>query len=368
MTECTLSILDNVDLSRRRFLMAVASGVSGICYGLLSPPTARSHTTIQTLTLGRVLMGTVVESEANHPDLSIAREAVSASLKQMAEVDRLMSIFLPHSEISRVNRFAATLPTQVGPQTFSVLQEAENIARLSRGAFDVTIHPLMQLWRSASKNGRLPSQQEIDSALGLVACGDLSLDAEHRRVRFRQPGMGIDLGGIAKGYAVDVAAEAFASRGVNSGLINAGGDLRVVGRNREGNSWRVGLRHPLTPSRLLLSILVEDEAVATSGNYFRSFTVAGRRYGHLLRPRNGTAADVPLSATVVAKTAMRADGLATAAMIHEGEALDFMHRLAGVEGIVVNRLAGHPGKVSVQVTPGLEGRVELLDHWSVFER
>jgi len=367
MTERALAILDDVNLGRRQFLMAVASGVAGISFGILSPTQAQSSFRQRTLILGRLLMGTVVEIEANHADLSIARDAIEGGLQRMVDVDRLMSTFRPDSEISLVNRLAATLAVPVGEETFGVLTEAKRIGLMSGGALDVTIHPLMQLWHCTTTDGRLPSWREIEATLGLVAHTGLSLDPNHRCVRLHQSGMGIDLGGIAKGYAVDVAAEALTQRGVHSALINAGGDLRVVGPNRDGGSWRIGLRHPLAPSRLLLSVLVEDEAVATSGNYFRYFTVGGRRYGHLLHPRTGTPADRALSATVVAQSAMRADGLATAAMVHGAGAIGFIRRVSGVEGIVVNPLARHPGKVSVQITPGLRGRVALLDRSAELE-
>ena len=336
-------------------------------FGLLSPETAQSNSKMRTLTLGRLLMGTVVEIEANHPDLSIARTAIEAGLQRMENVDRLMTVFQHDSEIGLVNRMAATRAVAVGQETFAVLTEAERIARMSDRAFDVTIYPLVQLWHDTTEAGRLPSSQEIESALGLVGVDGLSLDPANRSVRLQRTGMGIDLGGIAKGYAVDVAAEAFNLGGVRSGLIDAGGDLRVVGRNRDGDIWKIGLRHPLAPSRLLLSVLVEDEAAATSGNYFRYFTVGGRQYGHLLRPRTGTPADAALSATIIAKSAMRADGLATAAMVHGAGAMDLIRRVRGVEGIVVNPLARHPEKVSVQITPGLRGRVELLDRFAKLE-
>jgi thiamine biosynthesis lipoprotein len=313
-------------------------------------------------------MGTVVEIEANHPDLSLAREAIETGLRRMMDVDRLMSTFQPDSEISLVNRSAAALPVTVGQETFGVLAEAKRIGLISGGALDVTIDPLMRLWRRTTQRGRLPSSREIDAALGLVAHGGLSLDPDNRRVRLRHPGMGLDLGGIAKGYAVDVAADTLERRGVSSALVDAGGDLRVVGRDRDGGSWRIGLRHPLEPSKLLLSVLVEDEAVATSGNYFRYFTVGGRQYGHVLRPRTGTPAESALSATIIAKSAMRADGLATAAMIHGADAMEFIQRVGGVEGIAVQPLTRHPGRVSVQLTPGLRCRVELLDRSAELER
>jgi len=368
MTVRVLSILDDLHLSRRRFLTMLAVSVAGIYSGLLSPTPARSRPNVRTLTLGRPLMGTVVEIEANHPDLPTARGAIDAGLRRMADVDRLMSTFRPDSEISRVNRLAAARPVSVGKETFAVLTEAKRIGCLSGGALDVTVHPLMQLWRSTTKEGRLPSSREIEAALGLVAHSGLVIDPSTHCVALEHPGMGIDLGGIAKGYAVDVAAEALMRHGVDSGLVDAGGDLRVVGRNRQGRSWRIGLRHPVAPSRLLLSMLVEDEAVATSGNYFRYFTVGGRQYGHLLHPHTGMPAESVLSATVIARCAMRADGLATAAMIRGTDAMAFIQRVSGVEGIVVSALARHPEKVLVQLTPGLRGRVERVDRSAVFDR
>jgi thiamine biosynthesis lipoprotein len=368
MTQRDLPILDELVLSRRRFLLAIAGGAVGAVFELLSPRRAWGNLKMQTLTLGRLLMGTVVEIEANHPDLSFAREAIQAGLRRMMDVDRLMSTFRSDSEISQVNRLAAALPVTVGEETFGVLTEANRIGLISRGALDVSIHPLMQLWRRTTENGRLPSSQEIEATLGLVAHGGLSLDPDNRGVRLQHPGMGLDLGGIAKGYAVDAAAETLKRYGISSALVDAGGDLRVVGDNRDGGIWRIGLRHPLAPSRLLLSVLVEDEAAATSGNYFRYFTVGGLRYGHLLHPRTGTPADSALSATVIAQNAMRADGLATAAMVHGVDAMAFIQGVSGVEGIVVNPLARHPGKVSVQITPGLRGRVELLDRSAELER
>ncbi|MBI4381980.1 MAG: FAD:protein FMN transferase [candidate division NC10 bacterium] len=368
MIDRDLPILDEFGLSRRRFLMAIAGGTVGTLFGLLSPNRAWSNSKIRTLTLGRLLMGTVVEVEANHPDLSIAREAIETGLRRMMDVDRLMSTFRPDSEISLVNRSAATLAVPVGEETFGVLSEAKEIAQMSGGALDVTIHPLMQLWHCRTKEGRLPSSREIEATLDLVAHSGLSVDPNSRSVQLQHPGMGIDLGGIAKGYAVDVAAQALKQCGVYSGLVDAGGDLRVIGRSRDGGVWRIGLRHPLAPSRLLLSVLVEDEAAATSGNYFRYFTVGGLRYGHLVHPRTGTPADSALSATIIARSAMRADGLATAAMIHGAGAMAFIQSVSGVEGIVVHPLARHPGKVSVHITPGLRGRVELLDRSAELER
>ncbi len=368
MAERDLQILDEFDPSRRRLLLAIAGGVVGAIFGPILSGRAWGNSRMQTLTLGRLLMGTVVEIEANHPDLAVQRKAIEAGLKRMTDVDRLMSTFRSDSEVGLVNRLAATRPVSVGEETFGVLTEAKDIALMSGGALDVTIYPLMELWRRTTQRGRLPSTREIEAALSLIDHSGLSIDPNKRSVRLQQPGMGIDLGGIAKGYAVDVAAHTLKQRGVNSGLINAGGDLRVIGRNRDEGIWRMGVRHPLTPSRLLLSVLVEDEAAATSGNYFRYFTVGKQRYGHLLHPQTGTPANSALSVTIIAKSAMRADGLATAAMIHGTDAMAFIQSVSGIEGIVINSLARHPGKVVVHTTPGLRGRVERLDRFEELEQ
>ncbi len=368
MSDHGLSVLDQECLSRRRFLATVAAGLGGMVFGSLAPVRASGGVTQpRKLTLGRVLMGTVVECEANHPDLSVARHAVEAGLERMIEVDLLMSSFRSDSEIGQVNAAAGRQAVPVGPRTFRVLAEAQRIAEMSGGAFDVTTHPLTRLWRATTKMGRLPSRREIDMTLSSIGFDRLSLDPRTRRVQLCDHGMGIDLGGIAKGYAVDLAAEALTQRGVSSGLINGGGDLRVVGSSSQGGAWRIGLRHPLAPSTLLVSVLVEDEGIATSGNYFNFFEVGGSRYSHLLHPKTGWPADAPLSATAIAKSTMQADAVATAAMISGRDAPAFIQQSADVEGIVVRSLPRRADKLIVQITPGLRGRVEPLHPSAVIE-
>ncbi len=350
---------------RRRFLAGLAGGVGGMLLTLRSPAAAHAGQEPRTVVLGRLMLGTLVESEACHPDLSGAREALRAGFDRIDGVDRLMSIFRSDSEVSRISVAAGAHSVPVSAETWEVLREARELGVRTGGALDVTILPLMRLWSRAAGEDRLPAPRDLDRAARGVGFRDLVLDAGTRSVALRQPGAGIDLGGIAKGYAVDAAVEALRARGVRSGIVNAGGDLRVLGRGPGGSPWRIGLRHPLRPETLLLSLAVEDEGVATSGNYFRYFEIAGRRYGHVLDPRTGTPAETALSVTVVAPHAMRADGLATGALVRGASgALDVIGAI-GVEGIVVTERTGHPGRVVVHVTPGLRGRLDLLDSTAV---
>lgn len=316
--------------------------------------------------LGRPMLGTLVETEAYHPDRALARAALRAGFDRIDDVDRLMSVFREDSEISRVNRAAGTEPVPVTGDTGRVLSEARAIAVHTAGALDVTVLPLMQLWKAAVIGGRPPSPAALDrTRRGVGIATHLTLDDGGSTAFLKEPGAGIDLGGIAKGFAVDLAVEALHARGITSGIVNAGGDLRVIGRAATGGSWRVGLRHPLRPDTLLLSVLVEDEGVATSGNYIRYFEIGGRRYGHVLDPRTGTPAETALSVTVIAPSAMRADGFATGALAHGAEgALELIER-AGLDGIVVTRSFRPSGSVIARVTRGLAGRVELIDSTAV---
>ncbi|MBI3629705.1 MAG: FAD:protein FMN transferase [Candidatus Rokubacteria bacterium] len=351
-------------VNRRRFLAGLGGGLGGMLLALRAPGGAAERAEPRTAVIGRLMLGTLVETEASHESVAAARDALRAGFDRIDDVDRLMSVF-HDSEVTRLARGAGAEAAALSEDTYRVLAEARAVAAVTRGALDVTILPLMRLWTAAAESGRVPSRAELDATARLVGVDGLVLDARARTARLTAPGAGVDLGGIGKGYAVDVATDALRARGVRSGIVNAGGDLRVLGRGPGGTPWRIGLRHPLRPESLLLALSIEDEAVCTSGNYFRYFTVAGRHYGHVLDPRRGTPAETALSATVVASQAMRADGLATGALVCGVHgALDVM-AAAGVDGVVVSEWKGHPGGVVAHVTRGLAGRVELLDPTAV---
>ena len=152
----------------------------------------------------------------------------------------------------------------------------------------MTVGPLVRLWREARRSGRLPDEAARQTALGRVGWRHLVLDAGARTATLAVPGMQLDLGGIAKGYAVDRAAAALRDWGIGSALVNAGGDLYAIGTNADGEPWRIGVRDP-NGDGVIATLDVEDRAIATSGDYERAFTFAGRRYHHLLDPRTGRA-------------------------------------------------------------------------------
>ena len=312
-------------------------------------------------------MGTAVECQAFHEAPSQARRAVEAAFGAVRQVDRDMSLYRPDSDVGRLNRLSGQEEITIRPSTAAVLRASLGIGRNSRGALDVTITPLLNQWGFYSVRKEAPGTRQLDAALALVDYRRVHFDGVKGTVRLGRPGMQLDFGGVAKGFAVDQAVEALRAQGVRNGMVNAGGDLGLLGRHPDGDPWVVGVQHPLTPTGLLLALSLDGGAVATSGNYLRYRVYEGRRFGHLLHPRHGYPADTALSMTVVAPTAMAADALATAAIVMGHGGLAWLDSLTGVEAVMVSRFPSRPERLLVRVSRGLRDRLTLLDGTTIVE-
>ncbi|HEA47351.1 MAG TPA: FAD:protein FMN transferase, partial [bacterium] len=188
-------------------------------------------------------------------------EDFTAAFTEMRRVEKLMNVYDPESEISRVNRLADKEPIKISKEIFEVLKEALRYSRLTSGAFDVSIRPLSHLWGTKGKLKEIPEAREIEERLPLVNYRNIILDERNQTVEFKREGMAIDLGGIAKGYALDCAIRVLKERGVKEALINAGGDIKVTGKR----DWKIGLQHPRKEDKVLVVIKLKDQAIATSG-------------------------------------------------------------------------------------------------------
>lgn len=292
-----------------RRLLPLTAAVLGAAVAALdgrqSPATTRVH---------RLLMGTSMTIEVSGGDDPARRAAIEEAFAAMAEVDRLMSHYRTDSEIAAVNRRAAAAPVPVSDPVMSVLRAAETISRRSGGAFDITVGPLMKLWGFYQKQPRVPTRAELDAIRPLVDYRGVTLDARAKTVRFARHGMEIDLGGIAKGFAVELAGGVLRRRGV-SGFVDAGGNQYFVGTPPSHTRWNVGIEDPDRRGALLGVLNLSGGAVATSGNYQNAFEIGGRRYGHILDPRTLVPSEVSLSVTIVAKDATIADGLTKAVFL-----------------------------------------------------
>ena len=232
----------------------------------------------------RPVMGTFARIVVVADNLKIARESIKSAFLEIDTVDMLMSDYKEDSEISLINKNAFKESVKVTKPTFEVLQKAVEFSELSEGAFDITIGPLVDLWRSAADANSLPTEDEISHARSKVGYEKLILDPVGNTVRFKAEGMRIDLGGIAKGYAVDRGMNMLQQAGVTTALVSAGGDTRVSGK-RWDRPWHIGIRNPRDEGSIVSMVPLENSAISTSGDYERYFVEDGVRYHHILDPK-----------------------------------------------------------------------------------
>jgi thiamine biosynthesis lipoprotein len=283
------------------------------------------------------IMGTRIYVELwagdNDRDKLRGEQAIDAVMDEMRHIDESMSVYKTTSEVSKVNRLAARQPVKISPELFQLLTTALEYSRITEGAFDITYASVGYMYDFRAR--KRPSEQQIETVLPAVNYRHVLLDPASSTVRFSQPGVRIDLGGIAKGFAVDKGIEILQRRGYTHALVNAGGDSRVIG-DRFGKPWVIGIRHPDHPDQVITRVPLTDSAFSTSGDYERYFDEGGVRYHHIIDPHTGHSASKVRSATVIAPTATRTDGLSkTAFVLGPNEALRIYNSLPDVDAILV---------------------------------
>ena len=281
------------------------------------------------------IMGTRISMELWAEDPASAGRAIDAVLAEMRRVDELMSTYKPTSQLSKVNAEAAQHPVAVTPELFKLLETSLEYSEITGGAFDITYASVGYLYDF--RRHIHPSEEAIDKALPGINYRHVLLDGAHTTVRFSQAGVRIDLGGIAKGHAVDRAIAILETFGIRHAVVSAGGDSRVIG-DRFGKPWVIGIRNPRAadPREFITRIPLEDAAVSTSGDYERFFDEGGVRYHHIIDPKTGHSASKVLSATIIGPTATRTDGLSkTAFVLGPEECLRLIDRLGDVDAVLV---------------------------------
>ncbi len=264
-----------------------------------------------------------VQLAANRDDDSM--EHVFAALDLVEALEAQMTVYRDDSEVIRINREAAQRPVSVEPRLFALFQHAEKLHRDTAGALDITSGPLSEAWGFSRREGRVPSDKTLAAARQQVGMKHVVLDGERQTIAFRRPGVSVNLNSIGKGYALDRMAELFSLQRIDDYLLH-GGKSSVLARGdqpgRDGQGWKIGLRHPLRSAERLAELRLRDQALSTSGSGTQFFIRRGRRYGHILDPRTGRPAEKLLSATVIAPTAAEAEGLSTAFYVMGPEAVE----------------------------------------------
>ena len=253
----------------------------------------------------RIAMGTTVEV------ISPDKRAAAVAFAEIKRIEDLLSKYKQDSEISRLNRLGKL---NVSSDTLYIIKDAKKFWLASDGAFDVTVGPLMDIWGFTDKVCKLPNKSKVTETLKLVGFDKVVIEETNRQIKFRLAGMKVDLGAIAKGYSVDCAVKKLKEAGINSCLINAGGDIYCLG-DKFGKPWNVAIQNPRGKD-VITYLQLKDKAVATSGDYEQYFIKRHKRYAHIFNPKTGYPADSGvISATVIASDCTTADALATSIFV-----------------------------------------------------
>ena len=284
------------------------------------------------------LMGTRVSVELWHDDPDAGEALVADVLNEYRRIDRLMSTYKADSEISRLNNSAVAGPVEIDRELFDLIGRALALSQASSGAFDISYESIGYLYDFRRRIR--PDTEQLRRGLEAVDFSRIQLDEQTATVFFEVEGMRINLGGIAKGYAVERGAAMLAEQGVRHALLNAGGDSRVLG-DRRGEPWVIGIRHPRADGEVFTRLPIVDEAISTSGDYERFFDEDGRRYHHIIDPTTGEPTNGMLSVTVMGPDATITDGLSTTVFVLGVEAgIDLIESFEGYESVVVDSGGG----------------------------
>jgi FAD:protein FMN transferase len=280
------------------------------------------------------IMGTRVSVELWHEREDQGRQAIQEVFDEFRRLDDKLSPYKEHSELSLVNRMAAEGPLPISEEFFQLLERSREYSELTQGAFDITFASVGHLYDY--RTGEKPSPETTQASLPLIDYHHVILDREQRSVFFQRPGVKIDLGGIAKGYAVDQAIALLQKRGIRHALVTAGGDSRLLG-DHQGRPWQIGIQAPRRKNAIATTLNLSDTAVSTSGDYERYFESDGVRYHHIISPKTGRSASEMQSVTIIGPNATRTDALSTSLFVLGVEAgMDLINRLDDVEAVMID--------------------------------
>lgn len=316
-------------ISRRRFLQIIAvAGAAGLAYKLgFSPFNGNNGYQARQ---SRVMMGTLINLIVYAPDEEQCHLALAETFTRMEKLESLFSRYQPESEVSRLNR-DGHLPS-ASPDLLNLLEIADEVHLMTNGAFDISVLPLLQLYKTES----LPDGSLIENTLPLIGYDKVKRHKDS--IRFTESGMGITVDGIGKGYIVDQGVASLNRNGFENVYVEAGGDLMASGIKQGGQPWRIGIRNPRPETAAsLMTIEASNQAVATSGDYIHAYS-KDRRHHHILDPRTGVSPPELASATVLAPTVALADALATSAMVMGvKQSIELIESMDGCEGFFIDK-------------------------------
>jgi thiamine biosynthesis lipoprotein len=280
------------------------------------------------------IMGTRVHAEVWHEDAGTGHAVLDAVLAEMRRIESEYSPYLDDSELSKLNREAGRGWVETTPEMIDLLQKSAQVSRMTNGAFDITYASVGRYYDY--RKGARPDDATLAEGLEAINYEFVEIDAERSRVRFTHPHVYIDLGGIAKGYAVDRCIELIEAAGITAAAVAAGGDSRILG-DRQGEPWTVGVQDPRNEEEMAVLLPLVDTAVSTSGDYERFFVEDGIRYHHILNPRTGDSARDSWSVTILGPEATFTDAMSTSVFVlGPDKGLELINRLPGIDAIIID--------------------------------
>ncbi|UCE90707.1 MAG: FAD:protein FMN transferase [Pseudomonadota bacterium] len=282
----------------------------------------------------QAVMGTSIAVQLWHTDADFADACIAAVMSEMHRIDAAMSPYKESSELSKVNREAARFPVAASKELFDLIARSLEMSERSGGAFDITYASVGRMYDYRAR--KKPGNAEIETALKAVNYHHIKLDRARGTIRFTHPGVYIDLGGIAKGHAVDRGISLLRERGIRHALVSAGGDSRILG-DRRGRPWFTGIKDPRNPQRAPVVLPLSDTAISTSGDYERYFIEDGVRYHHIINPGTGRSARAARSVTVLGPDATTTDALSTTLFVLGPEkALKLADTMPEIDAIIID--------------------------------
>jgi thiamine biosynthesis lipoprotein len=280
------------------------------------------------------LMGTRVHIELWSEDASQADNVMSIAMAEIQRIDWLMNPLNPQSELYKINQLAVKKPLKISAELHGIISKSLYFSELSHGAFDISFSSVGQHYNY--RKGVVPSKAEIKKLKQHINYQAIKLDAVATTIFLAEEGMHLDLGGIAKGYAVDRAITLLLEQGITSAIVTAGGDSRIIG-DRGDRPWVIGIKHPRKDDENAVMIPLENTAISTSGDYERFFIQEGIRYHHILSPGTGVAVGHVQSVSILAPYAVDSDALSTTVFVLGVEAgLALVNRLEGIDAIIID--------------------------------
>lgn len=284
-----------------------------------------------------ILMGSSFNISVVAEDEEFAKESLALAKEEIVRIEKLISSWIQSSETSKINQNAGIAAVKVSKELFDLIYRAQQISKLSSGAFDISFAAVGKLWEFDGRESQMPDQEILNASIVNIGHHLIELNEEASTVFLLKKGMRIGFGAIGKGYAADRAKQVLVERGVIGGIINASGDMNTWGTKPDGSSWTIGIVNPMNNKKVFSWFSLEHDAVVTSGDYEKFTQINGERYSHIIDPRTGIPAKGIVSCTVFAGKAELADALATAVFVMGKEAgLFLINQLPNIEAILID--------------------------------